>query len=295
MARREEVALWKHAFEEDDHAVLPTLIQFAWNFAAFSTVVEIVRAAPENDRGGKQLNSMLLDLLASSYWGSVVMAIRRLTDRGSISGPWGIYSLRSIIRDARRHRERLTRRVYVEVIAGQPYDYAEIERRYWDYIITQGHGHVPKELDFDTSRDRHIEFDWLSGIHEADRSPEDLIRQEVFDRLEDRLARLDTIADHGTIYFAHASTPESRAGRGLQNWNLQEAKEALRDLAHVAEFVGRWFCARGIDDILPTPQFDQFEFLDRPLLTGSTTLLQRHWDRFADEVSSWPYIENAEL
>lgn len=294
---REQVSLWKHGFEEDDHAVLPTLIQFCWNFAAFSTVVEIVRAAPENDRGGKQLNSMLLDLLASSYWGSAVMAIRRLTDRGSISGPRGIYSLRSIIQDVRRHRDRLTRRVYVEVIAGQPYDYAEIQRRHWDYIFAQNAGlvSVPRDLDFDTSRNRHIEFDWLSGIHEADRSPEDLIRQDVFDRLDARLSRLDTIAEHGTIYFAHAATRESREGRGLQNFNLQEAQDALRELAHVAEFVGRWFCGSGIGDILATPQFDQFEFLDRPLLTGSTTLLQRHWDRFADEVSSWPYIENAEI
>lgn len=294
---KEQVELWKQAFEDDEHAVLPTLVQFAWNYAAFSSVVELVRAAPENERGGKQMNSMLLELLTSTYWGSAVMAIRRLVDRGSISGERGVYSLRSIINDAQGHRERLTRRVYIEVIARQPYDYEQVEQRYWQYVLGQVPGpvHVPPELHFELSQRRHEEFDWLSGVSQNNRSEDDLIQTEVFDRLKDRLARLDTIAEHGTIYFAHASTTESRAGRGLQNWNLHEAKEALRDLANVAEFVGRWFCGSGIGDILPTPQFDQFEFLDRPLIDGPTHVLQDRWDEFRDEVSSWPYIENTDL
>ena len=294
---KERVELWKRAFEGDDHAVLPTLVQFAWDFAAFSTVAELTRLASDNDRGGKQLNSMVFDLLARSFWGSAVMAIRRLVDGHSITGPRGVYSLRSITNDARNHRDRLTRRVFVEDICGQPYDYAEIERRYWDYIYAQPPGvvNVPRELNFTSSRIMHVEFDWLSGVDETDRSENDVIRSEVFEILDARLSRLDTIADHGTIYFAHAATRESREGRGLQNWNLQEAQEALRELAKVAQLVGHWFCSSGIGDILSTPQFDQFEFLDRPLLVGSTVPLQEHWDRFAAEVSSWPYIENEKL
>lgn len=294
---KERVELWKRAFDGDDHAVLPTLVQFSWDIAAFSTVAELTRLAPDNDRGGKQLNSMVFDLLARSFWGSAVMAIRRLVDGHSIDGARGVYSLRSIVNDVRNHRDGLTRRIFVEDICAQPYDYAEIERRYWAYILAQPPGpvSVPRALDFDSSKSMHAEFDWLSGVDDADRSQDDLIRVEVFDRLNARLTRLDTIADHGTIYFAHAATRESREGRGLQNLNLNEAQDALRELAHVAEFVGRWFCGSGIGDILATPQFDQFEFLDRPLLSDSTIALQRQWDKFAADVSSWPYIRSPEI
>lgn len=294
---REHIQGWKRAFEEDDQGVLPTLVNLAWNFAAFSTVIELVRRAPEGEGGAKELNLMTLDLLASSYWGSTVMAIRRLVDPSPLAGPRGVSSLRSIVKDAQSNRERLSRRVYVEDIAGLEYDFLPIKERYWEFVWanTPGHGHVPRELWYEPSEDRHEEFDWLSGVQSEARAPNDIIRSEVFEGLERRLSALDVVADHGTVYFAHAATEASREGRGLTVWNQEEAKAALQSLAHVAEFVGRWFCYSGIGDILPTAQYDQFEFLDRPLLIGETEALQDRWHAFAEEVSQWPHIENEAL
>lgn len=293
----DRIQAWKHAFEGDVQGVLPTLINLAWNFAAFSTIVELVRHAPDNDRGGKEVNSMMFDLLASSYWGSTVMAIRRLVDAAPLAGDRGVCSLRSIVNDAKVHRAQLTRRVYVESIAGLEYDFEDTRDRHWQFVMSQEPGpvHVPRELWYEPSEQRHQEFDWLSGVAEVDRTPDDIIRVGVFERLESRLSELDVIADHGTIYFAHAATEVSRKGRGLTGWNHDEAKASLSKLAHVAELVGRWFCFTGIGNILPTPQYDQFEFLDRPLLDGSADELQKKWLAFSDEVGQWPHIENEVL
>ncbi len=294
---KDRVEAWKKAFEGDEQAILPTLVNFAWNYAAFTTVIQIVRQAPEDDEGRKKLNSMVLDLLAGGYWANAILAIRRLVDRGPFNGRRGVNSLWALVQDIKASRENLTRAVYVETIAGLPYDYEAIRDRYWDFAMAQPPGgvHVPRELWYEPSEQRHEEFDWLSGVASDARSPADLVREDVFIRLENRLGQLDQVADHATIFFAHAATEASRQGRVMDRWGPNEAKQSLQQVAEVAEFVGRWFCFTGIGDILPTAQYDQFEFLDQPLWPGDRALLHEQWDEFGEEVGRWPHIDNQAL
>lgn len=294
---KERAEAWKHAFEGDEQAILPTLVNFAWNYAAFTTVVQLVRQAEEDNEGRKKLNSMVLDLLAGGYWANAILAIRRLVDRGPFNGRRGVNSLWALIQDIKANRDNLTRAVYVETIAGLPYNFEEIREKYWEFIMAQPAGgvHVPQEFWYEPSEQRHEEFDWLSGVAPEDRAPTDLVREDVFTRLEARLGPLDEVADHATIFFAHAATEASRQGRVLDRWGLNEAKQSLQQVAEVAEFVGRWFCFTGIGDIMPTPQYDQFEFLDQPFWRGDRAVLQEHWDAFGEEVGRWPYIDNQAL
>ena len=294
---RERIQAWKQAFEGDEQAILPTLVNFTWNYAAYSTVIQIVRQAPEDDDGRKKLNSMVLDLLAGGYWANAILAIRRLVDRGPFNGPRGVNSLWALIQDVKANRENLTREVYVETIAGLPYEYEIIRDRYWEFVKAQPPGvvRVPRDLWYEPSEQRHEEFDWLSGVASDLRSRNDLVRADIFTRLESRLGRLDQVANHATIYFAHAATEASRQGRVLDKWGPNEAKESLQRVAEVAEFVGRWFCFSGIGDILPTAQYDQFEFLDQPLWHGKRVQLQEQWNSFGEEVGRWPYIDNQAL
>ncbi|KAF1724330.1 hypothetical protein [Pseudoxanthomonas japonensis] len=294
---KERVEAWKQAFEGDEQAVLPTLVNFAWNYAAFMTVVQIVRDAPQDEAGRMKLNSMVLDLLAGGYWANAILAIRRLVDRGPFKGKRGVNSLWALLQDIKASRDNLTRTVYVETIAGLPYDYEEIRDKYWEFVYAQPPGgvNVPRELRYEPSEQRHEEFDWLSGVAADARSPDDLIREDVFSRMEERLGQLDQVADHATIFFAHAATKASRQGRVIDKWGPNEAKQSLQQVAEVAEFVGRWFCFTGIGDILPTAQYDQFEFLDQPLWQGERARLQEQWDAFGEEVGQWPHIDNQAL
>lgn len=295
---KDRIETWKRAFEEDDQGVLPTLIDFSWNYAAYTTIAKIVEHSPETEDGRKNLNYMMLNLLASGYWQSAALAIRRLVDGGKLKGKKGVNSLRAIVNDIKDCRNSLTRKVFLEEIHKQAYDYELVRERYWHFVQSQPPGQatwIPKELQYELSENLHTEFDFLSGVAARNRTPEDIVQEGIFDKLDARLSSLDAIADHATIHFAHSATKESREGRVLSNWGPNEAKESLQLLAQTAEFIGRWFIGSGIGHILPTPQFDQFEFLDRPLFMGATELLQEDWDAFDQEVSRWPFVKNNEL
>ncbi|MGO1072724.1 hypothetical protein [Lysobacter sp. CA199] len=288
---------WKAAFETDEQAVLPTLNTFAWNYAAFSSIAEVVRRAPETESGGKRLNAMVMDLVVAGYWSSSFLAIRRLVEPGKLRGPDGVNSLRAIIQDVRRCRNELNRRVFVEDIAGFEYDFAAVMEKSKEFARAQTESSywVPREFNYELSIARHAEFDWLSGTSPESRRPDDLIRNRVFQRLDARLDRLDSVAVHATKYFAHAANEASRDGNVLEKWGLREALEALKLLTQTAELVGRWFCGSGAGIVLPTPQYDQFEFLDQPMYEGDGEALAAVWDEISSEIDEWPRIRNEDL
>lgn len=296
MTMKKRIEAWRRAFETEENAVVPTLSTFAWNYAAFTAVVRIVDQAPVDAQGEKQLNAMVLELLRSTYWGSAVLAIRRMVDKGPLDGAQGVNSLAAIVGDARACRTKITRRIFVEEIAGLEYDVGAIEQRHWDFVSSNPPGKplwVPANLNPAPSLNRHREFDFLSGFEADGRSQDDLIQPWVFDRLETRLARLKSVADHATIHFAHAATTTSRNGRGLEEWGLSDAGAALKLLAETAELVGRWFLYSGIGDVLPHPQYDQFAHLDKPLVASATiSQLQAEWERFSEETEQWPFVRN---
>ena len=85
---KDRIETWKRAFEEDDQGVLPTLVDFSWNYAAYTTIAKIVEHSPETEDGRKNLNYMVLNLLASGYWQSATLAIRRLVYCFEINEPF---------------------------------------------------------------------------------------------------------------------------------------------------------------------------------------------------------------
>ena len=295
---KEQIKVWREAYEGDDNAIVPSLVTFTWNYAAYMSIVRMIEATPEDEAGVKQLNFLTLDLLRQSYWGGAILAIRRLLDPGNLRGSKGVCSLRALIADVERCRDHLTRRVYVEDIAGLDYNYEAIEQRADEYLRSMSPRVVwmPREFDSNSSCIRHEQFDFLSGVNKDARSEDDLIQPSIFDQLEARLCRLSGVPFHATIHFAHSSTKASREGRELAKWGTEDAKAALQLLAETAELVGRWFVHSGIGDTLPTPQYDQFDYLDKPMASARIlTDLHRQWDDFGDETARWPMIEDREL
>lgn len=290
---RQRIELWKRVFDTDDNAISKALSKLTWDLAAFSCVVEMVRQVPDAD-DGKRLNGMVLEMLVSGFWSTTMQGVRRLAERETIHGQRGVCSLGGLLMDARAVRQRVTRRVFVEDIAGLEYNYAATEGRYWRFLRAQAPGQahwVPREYHYEPSVQRHAVFDWLSGTTPATSTPDDLIREEVFDTLDRRLARLDGVVEHVNVEIAHAATEFSRTGRALQQWNLDDAKGSIKELAQIAQLVGEWFCFSGIGTVLPHPQFDQFAHLDQPLFAGDRRQLQATWDGLEQEISQWHNVD----
>ncbi len=292
---RERIAEWKRVYEEDDNCISHALSQMAWDLAAFSCVVEMVRAAPQVD-GEKRLNGMVMDLLGRGFWSNTMQAVRRLVEKEAIRGDRGVCSLGALVADARACRLRLTRSVFVCGIAGLEYNYnrtRQAHEDYWGEQLRAGNHSfwLPRELDETPSMQRHGEFDWLSGTTPGTSRPTDIIREEVFDLLDARLARLSGVIEHVNVHIAHAATEASRAGRVLERWGLAEAKQALRDIAEIAHVVGNWFCFSNAGTVLPVPNFDHLAHLDAPFFVGDRARLQAVWDEFANDAHEWHRVD----
>lgn len=291
----ERIAEWKRIFDTEENAITKALNRMAWNVAAYSCLVEVVEQAPTVG-GEKQLNGLLLDMVATGFWSGTMQGIRRLVEKERIRGLRSVCSLGGLIDDIRASRGKLTRRVYVSDIAGLEYNYlltAAAREAYSKDQIQQGNPSfwTPLKLDDEYSRKRHAEFDWLSGTTPGTSTPDDLIRNEIFDMLEARLRRSLSVVEHVNVEIAHAATDASRQGRVLERWGLSDAKKAIRDLAELANVVGNWFCYSGTGTLVPLPQYDQFEHLDVPLYTGDRARLQEVWNEFDRESQQWHKVD----
>ncbi|MGY6517196.1 MAG: hypothetical protein ACXIUZ_00575 [Lysobacteraceae bacterium] len=296
MEMPKRIELWKHVYDRDDNAITRALSEMAWNLTAFSCVVEMVRRAPEED-GEKAINGMVMEMVAAGFWTSTMQGVRRLVDAYPLDGDRGVCSLRALVADARKARPHLTRRVFVEDIAGLAYDYERLAKQEHEFLRSHGAGGVdiPPELDPAPSQQRHAMFDWLSGSGPDSRHPEELIRLDVFESLEQRLARFDSLRDHVNVEIAHAGTEFSRSGRVLERWDLTDAKNTLKELVQIAELVGEWFCFSGVGSVLPHPQFDQFAHLDKPLFDQDPQALYAVWDDLANEIGGWHQVRPEDL
>lgn len=292
---RERIAEWKQIFDTEENAITKALSRMAWDIAAYSCLVEAVEQAPTVG-GEKQLNGLLMDMVATGFWSGMMQGIRRLVEKERIRGPRSVCSLGGLIADIRASSGKLTRRVFVSDITGLEYNYLLTDVKREAYIqeqIQQGRDFywTPHKLDEEYSRKRHAEFDWISGTTPGTSRPDDLIRSEVFDMLEGRLERLLSVVDHVNVEIAHAATEASRQGRLLERWRLSDAKQAIRDLAELANVVGNWFCYSGTGTLVPIPQYDQFAHLDVPLYTGDRSRLQEVWNEFDRESQQWHLVD----
>src|SRR5579871_1205418 len=148
----EHLKVWRKAFFDDDNAVERTLTSLAWHHAVFLSIVKAVEMAPADRKGKKKLNPYVLDLLSTSYWGAVIMAIRRLVDPGQLRGRRGVASIRSVLNDVRAKKNLITRRAFIETIAGLEYDGDAVEERFWKFMFERsekGVAWIPPELHYD--------------------------------------------------------------------------------------------------------------------------------------------------
>ncbi|MER8646712.1 hypothetical protein [Mesorhizobium sp. M1252] len=287
------ISNWKLAYTDDTTGILIALEDMLWDHAAFRTAIRIVALAnrrrlvelPGSD--ASSLNQMLFDLLAKGYWSSLLLGTRKLLDPHPLYGVRGVYSLRAILDDVKACRSRLTRRIYVEHLRMCRYDLDALRQENREALKAAAGKAIWGDPALTLSEICHRDFDYLSGVKEADRSEADLIDTAVIVLIEKRLADLSRISDHASTHIAHAGNAESRLGKGIDDFDIRDAREVLKALKEVGDLIGLWFANGGIST-LAIYQGNQFEGLNiAPVSEADLPELDANWDLIDQDIASW--------
>jgi len=276
---------------KDRHSIANQISQMTWDAAAFRVVNEARRLAPQDADGGVQLNGLMHSLLNRAFFASHAAAVRRLTDKASREGRRGVYSLSALLQDMLKHRKLLTREAMFAA-ENLHYDYEPIQQRYFEYKSEQEKPcWVPEDRWWHKHENRHKKIDRLAGVQAQDRGPGDTVREKVFPDLQKKIKKAtEDLRCHVNKFIAHAATPDSRATVGTDEagLTLNHLWQAHRQLCEVAGFLAAYVLGNSFPEPLRIPQYDQFKYIDRPLIdTSGVGALRELWDQFHRECQGW--------
>lgn len=65
---RDRIKAWRNGFDQDESAVLPTLLNYAWNYAAFSAIAKAVEICPSEETNGVRFTFALAVAAFTVRW-----------------------------------------------------------------------------------------------------------------------------------------------------------------------------------------------------------------------------------
>jgi hypothetical protein len=287
--------LWKEALDGGDrNSVREQLIDMTWNLGVFLAVNEALRIDEERNDGVSRQNGAVWNLFQISFFESMLVRVRALGDGSPLERKErdrtdrSVYSIKSVLTDIECRASELTRGNLVE-LHGLAYDYRPIqeERRKWLEAHPQGKAHwTPEHLRRD-SCEWHIRFDKLAGTNEHARSPEDIIRGDVFKGLKRKIdSAVEEIKIFTNKFIVHHASPDSRREANADDVvvTLRHLLDAHRALCQTAHFIAFHFLGDNLPDLFPVAQFDLWEHIDRPLAKrGDKPSLESKWDEMASQ------------
>jgi len=294
---REKRSEWIDWLERDvHHNIWGQIHSIMWNDPAYRSLNEARRFASAN-KPTAAINGMLGEFIDRGYVSTQILDICKVTDRSNDDPKKGVISLRRLLDDIRGHRHLLTRESYVSY-DGLPYDYKAVQKAYID-------GRTPEELSKPTwlstkgpdawgaSEIVHKAFDKLSGIVADERKRTDLIHEDVFKTVDGWfnapiLKKIRTLRNKS---IGHAADKLSRGkelmdGLGL---SLDDFAEAQRYLIRIATAIGTYILYdRALGGVVPTPQYDVFENLEKPVIPAAKMEeIGEWWNQHERERENW--------
>ncbi len=287
---------WLEAFSgADKNSITNQIVQMAWDAACFRVVNEARRLAPDDPEGGVQLNGLMHSLLDRSFFISQMAAVRRLMDGYSLDGARGVYSLTGLLEDLRKHHHLLTRQAIFDA-EGLQYDYEQIKQAAKNYSLERVNAGekawcMPSNLNWRRHEMRHQQIDRLTGADPLRRQPSDTVCKEIFGNLFNKVKSASRdIVDYVNKFIAHGATPESRLQANIDETNvtLGHIWGAHRNLCEVVGFLSMEVLGDGQRGFLPVPQYNQFKYIERPLIDATQIgELVRLWDEIDGEYGTW--------
>jgi len=242
-----------------------------------------------------EMNGMMHDLFDRCFFDTQLLRIRRLTDSYPLTGPKGVFSLRSLLKDMKKCSNLMTRESLFAV-EGLEYDYEVVRKQEAEYFAQHGIAgsgalFIPNNLCPELVEKRHREIDALAGVDKSMRRPEDIINIRVFNYL---ITKIDTAVKDINMrvdkYIAHATTPESRTYNNAEETSLTLGHlwDTTKTICQVANFVDTYLLSRSSHSFLPTPQYNQFKYIDKPLISANNIeILSEKWHKFHKETDLW--------
>jgi hypothetical protein len=220
-----------------------------------------------------RINGALHAFLDRNYFRSQAASIRRLTDKHGVRGPRAVYSLHALIKDLKTYRVELTRQAYFRLSK------QAVGKAFF----------VPPEFDSTPIAEAHANFDRLSGRRQADRKPDDVIAERVFDRAMQRLDPCQQIVRYVDKFVAHSASPESRESQNPQASELTfrqlwDAQQAIFEVANFLSII--LFSADHVALAIENPRF--FEHWAAPLLEGTdASAIRGAFANYRTETEQW--------
>ncbi len=286
--------IWRDCLNgTDPNSIFQQIDLMIYDTAIFRLVLECRRSIVEQYPKNPPLNASFHRFIDRCFFITQAAYIRRLSDQSySLHGNKGVYSIYSLLQDIRSYRELLTREMYFK-LRELNFDYSEALSKEQSIIHEQLDNNessfqVLPEVDWEPSDEAHVIFDRLSGKNRQSRSSDDVIRESVFDKFDQKLVSCRTVTKLVDKYIAHSATPESRYIDQADSkitlkhiWDLQEL------LYYLAAYLSRILF--GVDQIplvWKTPNL--FKYWDRPMIEkGDFPMLEAAFEQYRVETERW--------
>lgn len=278
----------------DEHSIVTQIGNILWRTAFYRSLNESRRFLPDDSDGGKQANRPLHQMIDEGYIIMNAMAIRRLLDKGEMSGKKGVYSLYGLICEITANIAMLTRE---NILASRDltYDFEPIKRAALDKAWRShppgtGKAHFVSKEGWGEAEYWHGVMDELSEVRPDNRNSQDFPNRKKMDQLLQGLDAMGkNIQEWVNKFVAHAAVPESRQQLPPDDQTMTLAKlwRAERIVLRVANFISRVFIDGTNIANVPMPQFDPYKFLDRPVIEpGAIARMQQVWDHYSEEIEA---------
>jgi len=268
---RDRLRRWKeHVGGTDVHSIESQISNLLWDDAVFRTFNEARRLCVETRDPSTGYSGTVIQLLDKNFMDSQVMAIRRLVDKEGYDPDRAVVSFPTIIAEIKEAAQLYTRENYV-CYDGAPYTATDDE-------------HVRRTVSV-----RHDQYDLLTDRLAGSRSRTDRINSGVFDRLAKEQGEFKRLKTYANKYLAHAADPgnRGRAESMLDKISLCEFDKCYKALFRIAFLVGLLIDQSVVCEV-PTPQFDQLEDWDKPIVTTADhNRLHRYWHDRVAQIGRW--------
>lgn len=288
--------IWSDCLKgNDENSIFRQISVMIWDTAIFRFVLESRQTQIKKNPDDPHLNASFHSFIDRNYFQSQAASIRRLADKSryGLVGSKGVYSLYALIEDISKRRAELTRQTYFK-LRNIPYDFTERQMREKDFIAQQLKENksafwIPPEYDWEVSAEAHTTFDRLCGVHLEDRKPQDIISENIFSRLKDRLNLCGDVTNYVDKFVAHSATPESRTIENVDSAKitLRHIWDAHQTIYEVAEFLSLVLFGEGHMPLAwKSPTL--FDNWDAPLLEiEEINRLETVYKAYEEETTKW--------
>lgn len=284
---------------DTNHAICEQISAMLWNNAMFQMINESRRLSGlEKGYKSSAQNGAIAQFVDQGFVAMQTLSIRRLMDRAAPRPERQVISLRRLLDDIKDHHHLITRENFISY-DGLPYNTECAERSYIESALNRTEKEfqiiglpTTRSKAWSVSKTNHEHFDKLSGVDSNSRSRKDLIKNDVFDKIEALLVASGwrDIAEFSNKFIAHAADEHSRSTL-LDNqygFSLNRLERCHKAICLATAAIHGSILWEGTLGFFPVLQYDHLEHLDAAWLRSQDiAALSAFWDSHVENVESW--------